>query len=156
MEGRIPDDVLLFMSEEDFVVGFASDYLDTLPWNGTDGTNDAAFADVHQETTFADTADSINTNSFDIYSDRINPILHNTQELPALDTSYPDILPMNWDFMTMPADPITATIAGSITTTEQSNYSTTYTSSSSSMTERCRERIKYNNQKTKNEDGTWH
>lgn len=135
MEGRSPDDGLLSMSEEDFVLDFASDDLDSLPWNAPYGTNDAAFADVHQETTFSDTVDSINSNSFDIYSDHINPILNNTQELPALDTTYFDILLMNWDFMAMPTDPITTTHAGSITTTEQSNCSTTYTSSSSPMTE---------------------
>ncbi|KAF5264207.1 hypothetical protein FOXYS1_5027 [Fusarium oxysporum] len=135
MEGRSPDDGLLFMSEEDFVLGFASDDLDSLLWNAPYGTNDAAFADVHQETTFSDTVDSINPNSFDIYSDHINPILNNTQELPALDTTYFDILLMNWDFMAMPTDPITTTHYGSITTTEQSNCSTTYTSSSSPMTE---------------------
>ncbi|KAF4960954.1 hypothetical protein FGADI_604 [Fusarium gaditjirri] len=135
MEGRNPNDGLLFMNEEDFVVDFTSNDLDTLPWNAPYGANDAAFADVHQETTPADTVDSVNANIFDIYSNHINPILYNTQELPALDTTYPDILPMNWDFMAMPTDPITATLAGSITTTEQSNYSTTYTRSSSSMTE---------------------
>ncbi|KAL5610031.1 hypothetical protein FOVSG1_004712 [Fusarium oxysporum f. sp. vasinfectum] len=135
MEGRSPDDGLLSMSEEDFVLDFASDDLDSLPWNAPYGTNDAAFADVHQETTFSDTVDSINSNSFDIYSDHINPILNNTQELPALDTTYFDILLMNWDFMATPTDPITTTHAGSITTTEQSNCSTTYTSSSSPMTE---------------------
>ncbi|KAF5237699.1 hypothetical protein FANTH_10726 [Fusarium anthophilum] len=134
MEARIPDDGLLFMSEEDFIVDFASNDLESLPWNAPYDTNDAAFADVHQETTFADTVDSVNTNSFNIYSDHINPTLHNTQELPAADTTYLDILPMNWDFMTMSADPITTTLTGSITTTEQSNYSTTYTSSSSPMT----------------------
>ncbi|CVK97054.1 uncharacterized protein FMAN_11289 [Fusarium mangiferae] len=135
MEARVPDDDLLFMSEEDFVVDFASHYLDNLPLNAPYDTNDAAFADVHQETTFADAIDSVNTNSFGIYSNHINPILYNTQELPALDTTYPDILPTNWDFMTMPTDPITTTIAGSITTTEQSDYSTTYTNSSSPTTQ---------------------
>lgn len=134
MEARIPDDGLLFMSEEDFIVDFASNDLESLPWNAPYDTNDAAFADVHQETTFADTVDSVNTNSFSIYSDHINPTLHNTQEIPAVDTTYLDILPMNWDFMTMSTDPITTTLSGSITTTEQSNYSTTYTSSSSPMT----------------------
>ncbi|KAF5539901.1 zinc finger MSN2 [Fusarium mexicanum] len=134
MEARIPDDGLLFMSEEDFIVDFASNDLESLPWNAPYDTNDAAFADVHQETTFADTVDSVNTNSFNIYSDHINPTLHNTQELPAADTTYLYILPMNWDFMTTSTDPITTTLAGSITTTEQSNYSTTYTSSSSPIT----------------------
>lgn len=133
MDDPVPDGGLLFMSEEDFVVDFASDDLESLPWNAPYDTNDAAFADVHQETTFADTVNSVNTNSFNIYSDHINPTSHNTQELLALDTTYLDILPMNWDFMTMPTDPITTALAGSITTTEQSNYSTTYTSSSSPM-----------------------
>ncbi|CVL09569.1 uncharacterized protein FPRN_11304 [Fusarium proliferatum] len=135
MEARVPDDDLLFMSEEDFVVDFASHDLDNLPWNAPYDTNDAEFADVHQETTFADAIDSVNANSFDIYSNHINPILYNTQELPALDNTYLDILPTNWDFMTMPTDPITTTIAGSITTTEQSDYSTTYTNSSSPTTQ---------------------
>lgn len=133
MDDPVPDGGLLFMSEEDFVVDFASDDLESLPWNAPYDTNDAAFADVHQETTFADTVNSVNTNSFNIYSDHINPTSHNTQELLALDTTYLDILPMNWDFMAMPTDPITTALAGSITTTEQSNYSTTYTSSSSPM-----------------------
>ncbi|KAF5614921.1 zinc finger MSN2 [Fusarium tjaetaba] len=136
MEDRISDDGLLFMSEEDFVVDFSSNGLDSLPWNATYDTNDAAFADVHQETTFTVTVDSVNTSSLDIYSDHINPILYNTQELPALDTTYLDILPTNWDFMVMPTEPITTTLAGSITTTEQSNYSADYTSSSSPMTQR--------------------
>ncbi|PNP84714.1 hypothetical protein FNYG_01808 [Fusarium nygamai] len=135
MDDPVPDGGLLFMSEEDFVVDFASDDLESLPWNAPYDTNDAAFADVHQETTFADTVDSVNTNSFNIYSDHINPTSHNTQELPALDTTYLDILPMNWDFMTMPTDPITTALAGSITTTEQSNYSANYTSSSSPITQ---------------------
>ncbi|KAF5626576.1 zinc finger MSN2 [Fusarium sp. NRRL 52700] len=135
MDDRFPDDGLLFMSEEDFVVDFASDDLECLSWNAPYDTNDAAFADVHQETTFADAVDSVNTNSFNIYSDHINPILHNAQELPAVDTTYLDILPVDWDFMTMPTDPNTTALAGSITTTEQSNYSTTYTSSSSPTTQ---------------------
>ncbi|KAF5705609.1 zinc finger MSN2 [Fusarium mundagurra] len=135
MDDRILDDGLLFMSEEGFVLDFASDDLESLPWNAPYDTNDAAFADVHQETPFANTVNSVNTNSFNIYSDHINPALHNTQELPALDTPYLDILPMNWDFMAMPTDPITTTLTSSITTTEQSNYSTTYTSSSSPRTQ---------------------
>ncbi|TVY76220.1 Zinc finger protein MSN2 [Fusarium oxysporum f. sp. cubense] len=132
MEDRTPISDPLFVSEE---LDSASYGWNILPLNAPYDTYDAAFADVHLETTFTDTVNTINTNSFDTYSDPTNPILYNIQELPALDTTYPDILPMNCDFMAMPTDPITTTLAGSITTTEQSNCSTTYTSSSSPMTE---------------------
>ncbi|EWZ00603.1 hypothetical protein FOYG_00433 [Fusarium oxysporum NRRL 32931] len=132
MEGRTPISDPLFVSEE---LDSASYDWNILPFNAPYDTYDAAFADVHLETTFIDTVNTINTNSFDTYSDPTNPILYSIQELPALYTTYPDILPMNCDFMAMPTDSITTILAGSITTTEQSNCSTTYTSSSSPMTE---------------------
>jgi hypothetical protein len=139
MEGRTPISDPLFMSKElDFDLDSASHDWNNLPipLNAPYDTNDAAFADVHLDT-FPDTVNTNNINSFDTYSDPNNLTLFDIQGLPALETIFPDTLPMNWDFMAMPTinDPVATTISGSITTTEVSNYSSTYTNSSSPMTE---------------------
>ncbi|KAG9497673.1 hypothetical protein J7337_010541 [Fusarium musae] len=143
MDDPVLDGGLLFMNEEDFVVDFASDDLESLPWNAPYDTNDAAFADVHQETTFADTVNSVNTNSFNIYSDHINPTSHNTQELLALDTTAIQLLHYLHELF-LANNP------------KQSSSTIAVTNIRPLMDTKCGKRIKHNNQTTKNEDAARH
>ncbi|KAF4456314.1 Zinc finger protein MSN2 [Fusarium austroafricanum] len=134
MEGWPQIDDLLFASGTlDSNPELTSDDWNSLPLNTSYHTNDAAFADVHLGTY----TDTNNTNLFDTYTYPINPNLYDLDELPALDYTYPDISPINWDFM-MPTtmdDPPTSitTMASSCNTTEPSDYAPTYITSPTSM-----------------------
>ncbi|KAF4344308.1 zinc finger MSN2 [Fusarium beomiforme] len=135
MDGRTPINDPLFMSETlDFNLDFEDNDLDSLSLRPPYHTNDAAFADVCSN----DCTDNINVNNTNIFS--THPYLNNPNfldppDVPALENTYLDILPIDWHCM-MPKvnDPSATTLTGSTTTAEPSNYSSTYTNSSSPMT----------------------
>jgi hypothetical protein len=133
MEGWTQIDDAFVMSETmNFNSGMTSNDWDDLSLNPPYCTNDAEFADVPLD---FDT----NTTDYSLlntYTHPINQSFYNPNELFALEHTDIDTLPVDWDFMMLPTlieGPSSTPLTGSNTTTEPPDYTSTYTTSSTSM-----------------------
>jgi hypothetical protein len=133
MDGWTPIDHALVMSEAmNFTPDMTSDDWDNLSLSLPACTNDAETADVP----LGFDTNTIHYNLPNIYTHPINQSFYNPNELFALEHTDINTSPVDWDFMMLPMPiegPSSTILTGSNITTEPSDYTSTYTTSSTSI-----------------------
>lgn len=133
MEGWTPiDDAFVVSETMNLDSDMTSDDWNNLSRNPPYCANDAEIADVPL-------GFDTNTDQYslpDTYTHPIDQSFYNLNELFALEHTCIDTLPVDWDFMMLPTlieGPCSTTLNGSNTTAEPADYTSAYTTSSTSM-----------------------